>query len=324
MSEAKAVQPLGKRLGTISRIVITVGWLLGSFAELGTAQEAGKQPTEPVILQSSELNESSGVAQVGDLLWTHNDSGDQPRLFAFATDGSLRGQFNVQGAKAVDWEDICAFSRDGKHYLAVGDVGDNSARRPSVQLYVVEVPVELPVRTVELGDATGAVEDLSVQATFEVTYPMGPVNCEALAYDPLSRSFVLATKETLQCRLFRVPALRLTGVRQVQAELIGGLRLPLVTGGDISPDGKQMVLSTYGPGCLLQRTVSQRNMSQGSDDSSKSEGWQTVGDEAALIFDLPSRRQGESICFSSDGKRLWLTSEFIPTPLLEVPVPIRK
>ncbi|MCA9179984.1 MAG: hypothetical protein KDA51_00990, partial [Planctomycetales bacterium] len=69
--------------------------------------------------------------------------------------------------------------------------------------------------------------------------------------------------------------------------------------------------------------VSQPNESQSSDDPSKPEGWQTEGDQAALIFNLPNRRQGESICFSSDGKRLWLTSEFIPTPLLEVPVPIR-
>ncbi|MEZ6075689.1 MAG: hypothetical protein R3C56_08425 [Pirellulaceae bacterium] len=215
----------------------------------------------------------------------------------------------------LDWEDICAFSRDGKHYLAIGDVGDNSARRASVTLYVIEAPVELP--------ASNAVEELSVLATFEVTYPTGPVNCEALAYDPLSSSFVLATKEILQCRLFRIPAPRLSGVKKVQAELIGELRLPLVTAGDISPDGKQMVLLTYGPGCLLQRTVSQPSESQGSEDTSKLEDWQTEGDQAVLFFNLPNRRQGESICFSSDGKRLWLTSEFIPTPLFEVPVPSR-
>ncbi|MCC7334907.1 MAG: hypothetical protein IT422_07415 [Pirellulaceae bacterium] len=301
-----------QQLAAISWVIYLI---LGSLVELGIAQEANQQPPQPVILQSNELNESSGVAQVGELLWTHNDSGDRPRLFAFATDGSLRGQFNIRGARALDWEDICAFSRDGKHYLAIGDVGDNSARRASVTLYVIEAPVELP--------ASNAVEELSVLATFEVTYPTGPVNCEALAYDPLSSSFVLATKEILQCRLFRIPAPRLSGVKKVQAELIGELRLPLVTAGDISPDGKQMVLLTYGPGCLLQRTVSQPSESQGSEDTSKLEDWQTEGDQAVLFFNLPNRRQGESICFSSDGKRLWLTSEFIPTPLFEVPVPSR-
>ncbi|MCA9183069.1 MAG: hypothetical protein KDA51_16520 [Planctomycetales bacterium] len=119
----------------------TISWVASFFfflfVELGTAQETGQAQSQSVILQSNELNESSGVAQVGELLWTHNDSGDKPRLFAFASDGSLRGQFNIRVAQALDWEDICALSRDGKHYLAVGDVGDNSARRASVNVYVI-------------------------------------------------------------------------------------------------------------------------------------------------------------------------------------------
>ncbi len=318
----------GKWCGSIAWVELI---LLGLLIEPGSAQEV-RPATEPVILQSSELNESSGVAQVGELLWTHNDSGDLPRLFAFSSDGTLRGQFHVQGAKSIDWEDICAFSRDGKHYLAVGDVGDNSARRPNVFLYIIEVPLDLPAHSVDARDGAPG-DPLSVAATLEVTYPTGPVNCEALAYDPCSGAFVLATKELFQCRLFRVAAPSLSGEQKVQAELIGQLRLPLVTAGDISPDGKQMVLLTYGPACLLHRTAPQATVSQATlsqatasefrGDQGELDGWQTEGDHAVLIFELPNRRQGESICFSSDGKRLWLTSEFIPTPLLEVPLPGR-
>ncbi|MEZ6075688.1 MAG: hypothetical protein R3C56_08420 [Pirellulaceae bacterium] len=87
-----------QQLAAISWVIYLI---LGSLVELGIAQEANQQPPQPVILQSNELNESSGVAQVGELLWTHSDSGDRPRLFAFATDGSLRGQFNIRGARAA-------------------------------------------------------------------------------------------------------------------------------------------------------------------------------------------------------------------------------
>lgn len=295
----------------------------------------GEEPIRSVVLNSNELNESSGVAQTGPVIWTHNDSGDVPRLFAFSQDGVLRGQFIVRGAQAIDWEDMCAFQRDGKRYLAVGDIGDNSAQRKSVRLYVIEIPEallseapsedspgdtsEAPVAadtprrpgSPQLADGSASGE-LTVQATFEVQYPTGPVNCEALAYDPLSQSFLLATKELILCRLYRVPAPTLTGTQAVQAEFMGSLILPLVTGGDISPDGKQLVLSTYGPGCLLQRHF---------DDQRQAMGWQTQGLAALHMFALPPRRQGESIGFSEDGQRLWLTSEGEPTPLYNIPVP---
>jgi hypothetical protein len=35
---------------------------------------------------------------------------------------------------------------------------------------------------------------------------------------------------------------------------------------------------------------------------------------------MPQRRQGETVCYGPDGKTLYLTSEFAPTPLFEVPV----
>jgi hypothetical protein len=34
---------------------------------------------------------------------------------------------------------------------------------------------------------------------------------------------------------------------------------------------------------------------------------------------MPLRRQGESICYGPDGRSLYLTSEKLPTPLIEIP-----
>lgn len=311
------LQQMGPRW-LLSFVCLSLVWS-GSSAAGVPAEE----PIQSVILDSNELTESSGVAQTGPLIWTHNDSGDVPRLFAFSKDGTLRGQFEVRGAQAVDWEDMCAFQRDGKRYLAVGDIGDNSARRESVRVYVIEVPEALLAEGVRQSQPPAsdlarkpqhapAIKELTVQATFEIHYPAGPVNCEALAYDPLSQSFLLATKELILCRLYRVPALTLSGMQPVQAEFIGNLVLPLVTGGDISPDGKRLVLCTYGPGCLVKRDF---------DELHQAAGWKTQGLGAAHVFALPPRRQGESIGFSEDGQRLWLTSEGVPTALFNIPVP---
>ncbi len=271
----------------------------------------GLAHSQTIVLQAPELNESSGIAQVGQQLWSHNDSGDSPRFFVFKKSGELLGKVEIKGAKAFDWEDMCSFSRDGKQYVAVGDVGDNSSGRKAVQIYVIEIPKELAATTSRFEENW----KLPVAAEFRVTYPGGAVDCEAVAYDPLTESFLLATKELLRCRLYTVPATRLDARQDVEARLIGTVFLPLVTGADISPDGSRLVLSTYGPGALISRSQTS------ADEKQPATTWLTEGEGAVKMFALPARKQGESICFSNDGRKLWLTSEHVPTPLIEVIVP---
>src|SRR3954465_2999932 len=83
--------------------------------------------------QSPRLIESSGVAVSHahpGVLWTHNDSGDGPYLYATDLQGTGRGALLVPGAQAIDWEDMAlgpcpvAFARHPTCvYLA--DTGDN-------------------------------------------------------------------------------------------------------------------------------------------------------------------------------------------------------
>src|SRR5438876_6301733 len=59
--------------------------------------------------QSPRLVESSGVAvsrAYPGVLWTHNDSGDGPYLYATDLRGTDRGALLVPGAQAIDWEDM--------------------------------------------------------------------------------------------------------------------------------------------------------------------------------------------------------------------------
>jgi len=58
---------------------------------------------------SPRVIESSGVAvshAYPGVLWTHNDSGDGPYLYATDLRGTDRGALLVPGAQAIDWEDI--------------------------------------------------------------------------------------------------------------------------------------------------------------------------------------------------------------------------
>ena len=97
------------------------------------------------VIKSARVLEASGVAVSrahAGVLWTHNDSGDGPYLYATDLQGTDRGAVRVLGAEAFDWEDIALGpcpTRAGE-CVFIGDVGDNIEVRPFVTLYAVPEP----------------------------------------------------------------------------------------------------------------------------------------------------------------------------------------
>ncbi len=283
-------------LSSLSRVLPAALWVL--FAQ---PCRSGDFPR----IENQSINESSGLAfstRSDEILFTHNDSGDKPRLFAFDRAGKTVAEISVIGAEALDWEDLCSFQRDGQHWLAVGDIGDNSAKRDHVAIYVFAEP--------ELREGTREYH-IPLACTLKVRYPRRPTDCEALAYDVVSDNLVLLTKESLGCEIFTVTLPRdFRGVAEVTAKSAGRLTIPLVTAADISRDGQQLVICTYGPVCLMPR-----NLADGQSP------WRFPTGAELPFFPMPARKQGEAICFSPDARHLWLTSEHLPAPLIEVQVP---
>src|SRR5687767_4675893 len=63
-------------------------------------------------IESGEIKESSGIAASRcqqNVLWTHNDSGDDAFIFAIDQTGKDLGTWKVENAKNLDWEDIAAY-----------------------------------------------------------------------------------------------------------------------------------------------------------------------------------------------------------------------
>ena len=139
--------------------------------------EVGKEISK---LANPTVTESSGLAASRikeGVFWTHNDSGDSARLFAFNQKGEDLGIFPVYGTTAVDWEDMASFSIGKKHYLLIADVGDNNANRQFCTLYFIAEPQPLkakPTRPISLRVATRV----------DFRYEDGPCNCESVAVDP--------------------------------------------------------------------------------------------------------------------------------------------
>jgi hypothetical protein len=182
-------------------------------------------------VQAPEATELSGLvlsrSQRG-VLWTHNDSGDRPRLFALRSNGRMLADVDVPGAGAVDWEDIAIRGRE----LYLGDIGDNARRRSSIDVYRVPEP------RVPASGATAPAKRLQLR------YPDGPHDAETLLVDPRSGDIVIVTKEPSGRSGVYAARRSSTTLRRT-----GGLTLgpgALATGGDVSADGRVIAIRTYG------------------------------------------------------------------------------
>ena len=208
--------------------------------------------TETGAFESRRLVESSGVAVSrahAGVLWTHNDSGDGPYLYATDLRGRDHGFLLVPGAAAVDWEDIalgnCPTRRGTCVYLA--DTGDNLERRPSVVVYAVPEP-DPPVASGDTLRTTAA------PAVLRLRYPDGSHDVEAIYASPRDTALYLVSKGwTGGIRLYRVTRAQWSTQEVATATLVQTLDIRrnaeagrLVTGAAIRPDGRLVAVRTYG------------------------------------------------------------------------------
>src|SRR5215211_938704 len=104
-----------------------------------------EKPVTVGHIESPEITESSGIAMSlcqPDVLWTHNDSGDDAFIFAINIQGRHLGTWRVSGATNHDWEDIASYKDPGGTcYLYIGDIGNNKLGRSELKIYRIKEPV---------------------------------------------------------------------------------------------------------------------------------------------------------------------------------------
>lgn len=264
----------------------------------GGGSEAGAACPEPAparsvgALAEAALVEASGMvasASQRGVLWMHNDSGDSARLFAVGEDGAAIAAVTLDGASAVDWEDIALGpAPGGGDALYVGDVGDNARARSEIVVYRVREPSLSPAPA----SIAGAV-------ALRFTYPGGDKHdCEAIFVDARSSRIFFVTKDASgRSELFSGPALG-DGAATTTLTHEGTLDLglaQLVTGADITRDGARIVIRAYTTAWLYERGPRE----------SVAEALSRPGCRVPVA----EERQGEAIAFRSDGRAYLTTSE---------------
>ena len=200
------------------------------------------QPQDRGILQFREINEASGIAaskkNIG-ILWTHNDSGDSARIFAIDTHGKLLGVYHIDGVTNRDWEDIEVGPgpENGEEYIYISETGDNLAQYSTKYVYRVPEPKVDSNQTTVYATLKGC-----EIITFK--YPDGPRDAETLLLDPLTKDLYVVSKREKHVNVYLLSYPQsLTDTKTIKYMLT--LPFTMVTGGDISYNGEEILIKTY-------------------------------------------------------------------------------
>lgn len=260
-------------------VCVAAPFLVGAAAGAPGADRADSGAafrfTDPDIVESSGLVVTGSTH--GSLVVTANDSGDSGRVFT--VDPSTGSTVGVT-SWTPEPRDVEALAPAGPGHVWVGDTGDNQRVRESVE--VLRVPV-----------GRGRVE--TSPEAYELTYPDGARDAEALVSHPVTGQLFVITKGVFAGSVYAVPKrLRPDGTHLLEevAEAPG-----LVTDATFLPGGGGVVMRTYSSAHLVSFP-----------------SWQPVSS-----WDLPRQDQGEGIALA--GRELLISSEGSRSQVLRLVLP---
>lgn len=280
----------------------------------GGGDEVSKDYNPPTIIgtiNSKEITESSGLAASRcnqNVLWTHNDSGDDAFIFALDLTGKKLGTWKLPNAKNVDWEDIATVKdQSGTCYIYTSDTGNNTKNQRSVfTIYKVKEP------TVS-GETDSTKKDpleTDPAEAIQVQYPDGPRDAETFMVNTQTGDmYILSKRFSEPSAVYKLKAgYDHNNVNTL--EKLTDFRVPAVpngflTGGDIAPDGKHAIICDYFNAYELTLPAGAKNF----DD---------IWKQTPLVVELGKREQGEAVAYSADGKSIFATSEGKKPPLIQV------
>ncbi len=262
-------------------------------------------------IESSEITESSGIAASkcqSDVFWTHNDSGDNAFIFALNKQGERLGTWKVTNAKNHDWEDIAEIKNtNGDCILYIGDIGNNTRSRDEFTIYRVKEPKVSAAN--KSSSKKNPLETESAEA-IKFSYPETRHDAETLLVHPNTGDIYILSKRLSGASAVYKLKSNFDLNKTNKLENITDFSVPAIpngflTGGDVSPDGRRVIICDYFNAYELVLPETAKNFDE-------------IWKETPVIVELGVREQGEAIGYSADGKSIFATSEKKNSPLIEV------
>jgi hypothetical protein len=242
------------------------------------------------LLNHKKLSEISGMAasvRNKGLLWVHNDSGNDPEVYLVDKDLNILLTCKLAGVKNRDWEDIAAGPgpEPGKTYLYVAEIGDNEARYPYKHIYRFEEPLR-----------PQAEKEITVTHIETITFqlPHHTKDTETLLLDAGTKDLYIISKREQPVYVYRLPFPQST-TDTLTAETLATLPMTQIVGGDLSVDGKELLLKNYEHIYYWKRKAG--------------ETFADMVKRTPYEIEYEPEPQGESIAFAIDGGGFFTLSE---------------
>ena len=269
-------------------------------------------PATASRLDGKMVPESSGICASRinpNTIWSINDYSNKAILHAInSTDGSVR-PYPIARGKNYDYEDLACGPGPipDVAYIYAADIGDNMARRGFKYFFgrLTWQPVII-YRVREPNLSTLQDSELTQWDKLEITYSDGPHNAEAMMIDPISRRIFIITKSSGS--IWMSPREWGPGDAKMTFTKVGIIKtMPnFLTGIDISPDGKEIVVKFYTH--IYYFCMGSRRYDTPGD------AWQDIVDvltmDSGIKVPYIEEPQGEALCFGpSFGQGIYTLSE---------------
>jgi hypothetical protein len=300
----------------ISVLIVVVG-LAGcglntkSFARKPADTDLFTQPQVIGKISDPDVIEASGIAASKcqpNVFWIQNDSGNDAYIYAVNASGSNLGTWRVKNAENFDWEDIAEFKdASGKCFIYIGEIGDNDLARQVHTIYRIPEP-QVTVETLNLRRKNAVETEPAEFVSF--TYGDANHNAETLMVHPVTGDiYVLSKNRSGPSGVYKIAPNFNSGVIQ-KVPKIAELQVPsvpvgLLTGGDISSDGRRVILCDYVDGYEL---------SLASGDSNFDDIWK----QQPTRINLGERDTGEAVAYGLDGNTIFATTEGKNAPIIQI------
>ncbi len=264
-------------------------WFRNTITPTSTTPEFETSPTTMTVA-ANIVDEASGIVDSRNIaghVWVHEDGLNPNQIHLLNHKGQEIKKFELPMSNR-DWEDlgIGPGPQDGVNYLYLADIGDNFEQWEEKFIYRFPEPKSI-------NESIGNIDKI----TFK--YSDGKYNAECILIDPATKDIYIITKSDpkvrLNERLYRIPYPQSTADVQT-AQFVRSIPYSIITGGSVSPDGKQIIVRSY---FVLSYFIKKDTESFGD----------AIGRDSDLKLPYNFEPQGEAVAFDKDGKGYFTISE---------------